>query len=130
VTVEERSILQIRGGVDDFAYLSSPQSSLIKDVKDAEEFRVTRDCLESVGVDGKTMMDIFKLISGILQLGNVNFLGNDAEGNVTGIQDSSKDSLERTVMYKIISNFPHNFLLTETEYLHRRPCLESVLRLY
>ena len=62
---------------------------LIHFLLDADEFSVTCHCMKSIGIDTGAQLEIFKLLSGILHLGNIIFGDDDAEGNVGEIENES-----------------------------------------
>ena len=64
---EELNILPI----DQFEYLNQGQSPTIDGVDDKAEFEATKDSLSTVGVPEQQQEDIFKLLAGLLHLGNV-----------------------------------------------------------
>ena len=45
--------------------------------------------MKNIGIDENNQNNIFKLLSGILHLGNINFGEDDAEGNVGQIEEDS-----------------------------------------
>lgn len=75
---ELKSSLEIDKNIDDFSYLCGSQTT-IPHVSDAEELQLTRECMRSVGIDDTVQGDIFRLLSGILHLGNINFVENGSE---------------------------------------------------
>jgi myosin-5 len=94
---ETRKQLRLDGlGIKDFAYLNGGGD--IEDVDDAKEFRLTCDALKTAGFSSAVQMEIFKALSAILHLGNVQFeiidagTGTDEAVQVT---KATRDSLER-----------------------------------
>jgi myosin heavy subunit len=56
---------------------------------DADEFAITCHCMTSIGIDSNAQLEIFKLLSGILHLGNIIFGDDDSEGNVGDIENEA-----------------------------------------
>lgn len=67
---QEREELNILP-VDQFEYLNQGQSPLIDGVDDKAEFEATKKSLSTVGVTTEQQSEIFKLLAGLLHLGNV-----------------------------------------------------------
>ncbi|KAG7664547.1 MYO2 [[Candida] subhashii] len=44
----------------------------IDGVDDAEEFQITKDALELIGINGSQQFEIFKILAGLLHIGNIN----------------------------------------------------------
>lgn len=65
------------------------QDNVITDINDAQQFQITRNCMSSVGIDDIQQFQIFSLIAGILNLGNVEFEIDNAEGQVGPITDTT-----------------------------------------
>jgi myosin heavy subunit len=95
LTTEELDGLHLTNRVEEYAYLSNPDAA-VKDVDDREDFQTTLKCLENIGVDSEKMQNVLKLLSGILQLGNITFLGDDEEDQCMGLDESSEVFLQRT----------------------------------
>jgi myosin V len=57
--------------VDQFEYLNQGNTPMIDGVDDRAEFQATKASLKTVGVDENQQNEIFKLLSGLLHLGNV-----------------------------------------------------------
>lgn len=65
----------------------------LPNISDANEFKITTECLKNVGIDEITQHQLFRLLAGILHLGNVSYEtgAEDGEENVvTGVTESSK----------------------------------------
>ncbi|EFJ42839.1 type VIII myosin heavy chain MyoC [Volvox carteri f. nagariensis] len=73
VTDEERRAFMLPPKPQDFHFLAQSGCYDIAGVDDAEEFRVVRRALEDIGVDKETQAMLFKLLSGLLWLGNIEF---------------------------------------------------------
>lgn len=57
--------------VGDFFYLSQGGDPVIANVDDAEEFRATRAALKTIGIGEDIQHDVFKVLSGLLHIGNI-----------------------------------------------------------
>lgn len=82
----------ISGDPEDYLYLSQSEVTELPNVSDADEFKTTTACLQSVGIDEATQHHLFRLLAGVLHLGNVSYKtgGEDGEENVvTGVTESS-----------------------------------------
>jgi myosin-5 len=67
---KERQELSIES-VEQFEYLNQGQSPTIDGVDDKAEFEATKKLLQMIGVSDVQQADIFKLLAGLLHLGNV-----------------------------------------------------------
>lgn len=74
VSEEERKELRLLQA-EDYQYLiqGGESSSRIDGVDDAEEFALVRQSFTTVGINKEVQMTIFRLLSGLLMLGNVTF---------------------------------------------------------
>lgn len=57
--------------VEEFDYLNQGQSPVIEGVDDKAEFEATKKSLQTIGVSDSQQSSIFKLLAGLLHLGNV-----------------------------------------------------------
>lgn len=57
--------------VQDYHYLNQGQTASIEGVDDVAEFKLTREALKVIGIDKETQFEIFKVMAGLLHLGNV-----------------------------------------------------------
>lgn len=62
-----------------FLYTNQGQAPTIDGVNDEETFQETIDALTMLGVTQDTQMELFRIVAGILHLGNVVFLEDDSE---------------------------------------------------
>ncbi|TGZ81077.1 putative class V myosin [Ascodesmis nigricans] len=69
-TPDENAKLKLKP-VDEFYYINQGGDPNIPGVNDAEEFRVTRESLSTIGVSEETQSDIWRLLAALLHLGNV-----------------------------------------------------------
>ncbi|XP_046695571.1 unconventional myosin-XIX isoform X2 [Silurus meridionalis] len=73
-----------------FAWLPNAEKTLEEDC-----FQETVDAMVSLGIDADKRAQIFRILAGLLQLGNVNF-GPAPESEPCGLDQQSKDFLEMT----------------------------------
>ncbi|EFA78349.1 myosin IC [Heterostelium album PN500] len=95
-------------GPENFAYLTKGNTLDIDGVDDVEEFAATRHAMNVIGITAQEQYNIFKLIAGILWLGNVDFI--EQAGDKSSVADQSV--LEFTAQ---LLNVPANFLKTTLE---------------
>ena len=81
-TKELLSALRLTNNVNDYNIVQCQQST-ITNVSDAEEFFLTCDCMQSIGIDDTLQYRVFSLLAGILHLGNIEYIDNhsDEKGN-------------------------------------------------
>nr|1G8X_A Chain A, MYOSIN II HEAVY CHAIN FUSED TO ALPHA-ACTININ 3 [Dictyostelium discoideum]1G8X_B Chain B, MYOSIN II HEAVY CHAIN FUSED TO ALPHA-ACTININ 3 [Dictyostelium discoideum] len=80
-TAEEKKALHL-AGPESFNYLNQSGCVDIKGVSDEDEFKITRQAMDIVGFSQEEQMSIFKIIAGILHLGNIKFEKGAGEGAV------------------------------------------------
>lgn len=80
----EKSSLRL-SGPDAFKFLNQSGSYTVEGVKDAEEFKHTVHAMSIVGIPSGEQQEIWRLIAGILHLGNLTF---KAKGNGTEVSES------------------------------------------
>jgi len=78
-TPTERKELKV-GNVEDYAYLTSGgmEATFVDGVDDVAEFTDVRNALTAVGMVPELQKDMYRLISGLMHLGNVKFTENTA----------------------------------------------------
>jgi myosin I len=69
-----------------FHYLNQSGCFDVENVDDKKEFEDTREAMNFIGFTKENQEEIFRLIAGILWLGNVSFLEKDGKSQ---IEDSS-----------------------------------------
>ncbi|CAK7567648.1 MAG: Myosin type-2 heavy chain 1 [Sporothrix epigloea] len=84
ISDEQRKELDILS-VDQFEYLNQGNTPTIDGVDDKAEFLATKASLKTIGIDEAEQDDIFKLLAGLLHLGNVKIgqMRNEAVLNAT-----------------------------------------------
>jgi myosin heavy subunit len=78
--------LKLTRNLEDYYYTgSSIEASNIPNISDESEFQVVVECLKGICDDNVLLNNIFRLLAGILHLGNVEFHEKDENevGNVT-----------------------------------------------
>lgn len=87
LSANEKKDLRI-GEMKDYHYLNQGGHFTIPGVDDAEEFNITKDALETIGIVKETQWEIFKLCASLLHIGNIQIGGNDKSG--ASISDSDE----------------------------------------
>lgn len=59
-----------------FYYLSQSKCTTIEDVDDARDFQEVRKAMSTIGIAEDIQMDIFRMLAGILHVGNIRFQGD------------------------------------------------------
>jgi len=75
-TPSEKAKYGIRGGPEFYNYITNKQYQ-IEGVKDAHDFIQTKEALQTLGISELERDEYFTILSGILLLGNVEFVGQD-----------------------------------------------------
>ncbi|XP_071673117.1 unconventional myosin-XIX isoform X3 [Patagioenas fasciata] len=84
-TAEERLEWNLPEGAD-FRWLPNSERNLDEDC-----FEVTRDAMFHLGIDRSTQNNIFKVLSGLLHLGNIQFSNPVDEAQPCELEDKTKD---------------------------------------
>ncbi|RLV94737.1 Myosin-2 [Spathaspora sp. JA1] len=65
---------------EDYKYTNQGGSATIDGVDDAAEFSITKDALQLIGIDSSKQFEIFKILAGLLHIGNIEIAAtrNDA----------------------------------------------------
>ena len=92
-TPELKAVMDLSDSANDYHYLSE-RESVIPSISDADEFSVTCECMESIGIDSVARTEIFTAISGILQLGNITFVSESADSDVERISESKEAAFQ------------------------------------
>ena len=75
-----------------FHYLNQSSCTTVDTVNDKEDYMATVEAMRVMGIPDQVRDNIFELISGILHVGNINFV-EDAKGNAQ-IDPNSKEELD------------------------------------
>ncbi|KAF1413876.1 Unconventional myosin-XIX, partial [Spheniscus magellanicus] len=89
-TAEERLEWNLPEGAD-YRWLPNSERNLDEDC-----FEVTRDAMFHLGIDRSTQNNIFKVLSGLLHLGNVQFSNPVDESQPCELEDKTKDFVKTT----------------------------------
>ncbi|NXG62827.1 MYO19 protein, partial [Hemiprocne comata] len=89
-TAEERLEWNLPEGAD-YCWLPNSERNLDEDC-----FEVTRDAMFHLGIDHSTQNNIFKVLSGLLHLGNVQFSNPVDEAQPCELEDKAKDFVTTT----------------------------------
>jgi hypothetical protein len=97
--------------VEDYKYLTQSNKTIIKNVDDAEVFKDTLEGMENI-FEKKYINQIFRILSAILLLGNIEFVDN--EDDSTSISKSSEDLIKKiSSLLEIDGQQLHEYLLTK-----------------
>lgn len=106
-----REPLGLSLSIDSFSYLNQSGTTTVPGIDDEKEFKLTRAAMKAVGMKGREQEAIFKLVAGVLHLGNVQFKdrGNaDGSVSVKGLSLPShllgieEDKLQKALTYRHI----------------------------
>ncbi|ORX90887.1 hypothetical protein K493DRAFT_409623 [Basidiobolus meristosporus CBS 931.73] len=75
---EEKGILELTGP-EDYHYLSHGQGLGVRRAEESEKFRQLRAAMKSLGIKTSSQTHIFRLLTGILHLGNIHFENHEDE---------------------------------------------------
>ncbi|NXY49663.1 MYO19 protein, partial [Ceuthmochares aereus] len=89
-TAEERLEWNLPEGAD-YRWLPNSERNLNEDC-----FEVTRDAMFHLGIDHSTQNNIFKVLSGLLHLGNIEFSNPVDESQLCELEDKAKDFVKTT----------------------------------
>ncbi|XP_066491809.1 unconventional myosin-XIX isoform X2 [Tiliqua scincoides] len=89
-TQEERVKWNLPEG-SHFCWLPNPEKSLEED-----DFDVTREAMFHLGIDHDVQDNVFKVLAGLLHLGNVQFLEPEDESQLCKLEDHAKDFAKTT----------------------------------
>ncbi len=75
---------------ESYVYLSQSSVSTLPHISDSEVFKLTCDCMQSVGIEKETQSLLNQLLAGILHLGNVSYDIDTGEDHiVTGVSSKT-----------------------------------------
>lgn len=112
LTPEERQIYATNDPRD-FHYLNQGKAYTVEGMDDAEEFRATRKAMSEIGMSKQEQDNIFKLVAGILWLGNITFV--ESSNGQSQIADQatlqyaayllgvSELALQQALLYRVIT---------------------------
>lgn len=88
-----KEAMELEEHVSNYQYLSDEDSE-IPSVSDKEDFKLTCECMESIGINSNKRTEIFTALSGILQLGNISFQSEKADYEVGDVAKESEKAFE------------------------------------
>ena len=95
---------------ESYNYLSNSQCFKVKTINDEDEFSITMEAMTAIGIKDETQLEILKMLSGILWLGNINF---EKSSSSKGIGSKiSNDSFDGKTLLLTTSLTPRNRGLT------------------
>ncbi|KAK9429667.1 P-loop containing nucleoside triphosphate hydrolase protein [Lipomyces doorenjongii] len=86
-TDEEREALGLLP-VEEFQYMNQGGDAVIPNVDDAEEFRLTRNALTTIGIDSETQTKIFQILAALLHIGNISITAGRTDSNLSSTEPS------------------------------------------
>ena len=109
---ELKGKMELSENVDDYHYLSDSES-VIPSISDQDEFQITCNCMDSIGIDDDMRIEIFTAISGILQLGNINFNSDVSDYEVGEISKEREESFQTSA--RLLGLQPEELLIAMTK---------------
>lgn len=80
--------LKLEDSLDSYIYMNGTSS--IDGIDDRNDYKIMSTCLKDICQDERLLLNIMQLLAGILHIGNVNFVGNAEEDQVTGIDENCR----------------------------------------
>lgn len=80
--------LKLEDSMDSYVYTTG--TSIVDGIDDQHDYSVMSTCLRDICRDEELLLNIMQLLAGILHIGNVTFVGNAEEDQVTGIDETSR----------------------------------------
>ena len=109
---ELRTSLHLSDSIEAYDYISgSAASASIPNVNDREEWSLTTSCMESIGIDAALQLDIFRMLSSILHLGNVVF-DNTQQSEEDQVSAATAETVEALRLAAELLGFETEDLLT------------------
>jgi myosin-1 len=94
--LSDQEIGAITGGVrncDDFAFLQKSKCHTVPGMNDKQEFKRVRDAMKSLGMAPESQLQVFRLLSAILFLGNVEFVAPQKDKDKSAVKN--KDVVQK-----------------------------------
>lgn len=66
----------------DYVLLTRGKCLTVRDVDDAADFRGTRRAMDAAGISAEEQMEVFRVLSGILNLGNIEYTDNAGRADI------------------------------------------------
>uniref|UniRef100_A0A8C8ZIC2 Unconventional myosin-XIX n=1 Tax=Prolemur simus TaxID=1328070 RepID=A0A8C8ZIC2_PROSS len=110
-----------------FSWLPNPERNLEEDC-----FEVTREAMLHLGIDTPTQNNIFKVLAGLLHLGNIQFADSEDEAQPCQLMDNAKCSVRTSAL---LLQLPEDMLLEtlrirtiragRQQQVFRKPCSQT-----
>uniref|UniRef100_A0A2K6ELK8 Unconventional myosin-XIX n=1 Tax=Propithecus coquereli TaxID=379532 RepID=A0A2K6ELK8_PROCO len=110
-----------------FSWLPNPERTLEEDC-----FEVTREAMLHLGIDTPTQNNIFKVLAGLLHLGNIRFADSEDEAQPCQLMDNAKCSVRTSAL---LLQLPEDMLLEtlrirtiragRQQQVFRKPCSQT-----
>lgn len=78
--------------MDSYNYTAG--TSIVDGIDDHQDYSVMSTCLKDICQDEDLFLNIVQMLAGILHIGNVNFVGNAEEDQVSGVDDTCRQHFD------------------------------------
>lgn len=78
--------------MDSYTYTAG--TSIVDGIDDRQDYSVMSTCLKDICQDEDLFLNIMQMLAGILHIGNVNFIGNAEEDQVSGVDDACRQHFD------------------------------------
>ena len=109
---ELKAKMELSDSVSDYHYISDGESR-IPSISDEDEFKITCDCMESIGIDKISRQEIFTAVGGILQLGNISFESDQSDYEVGNISKDREEAFQAAA--RLLGLLPEELLIAMTK---------------
>lgn len=73
---------------DDYKYTNQGGMPVIEGIDDAEEFKITKDALSLIGIDDGKQWEIYKVLAGLLHIGNIDIAATKNDAHLSAEEPS------------------------------------------
>lgn len=107
-----KKMLQLTGNPADYRYTNQSGVDSVKSIDDKADFKEVANAMKIIGFDPQSIQATYRVVGGILHLGNINFHGNDT-AQVTNVEELAKAAsafeveasvLERALTYRTVKD--------------------------
>eukprot|EP01033_Poteriospumella_lacustris_P014444 gene14444-10322_t len=84
--------LKLEDSMDSYNYTAG--TSIVDGIDDRQDYSVMSTCLKDICQDEDLFLNIVQMLAGILHIGNVNFVGNAEEDQVSGVDDTYRQHFD------------------------------------
>ena len=85
-----QDVLKLSNDVEDYHYLAQSECNIVDGMDDTEWFHTTKDCMKLIGLLEEEILGVWKVLSSILNLGNIEFVQKeDGDMGCTINEDNS-----------------------------------------